>query len=283
MTVQEDPVTQPSLIVPENLSQHLMITRSKVGMVKPNSRYVLFTVTSTPTEPRTMTEALKHPGWNGAMTEEMVSFDETNTFTLVPYQPDMHILGCRWIFRVKLNADGTVKCLRSRLVVKGYDQEERIDYLDTYSPVVKSPTIRAVLHLATVNNWEIRQLDVKHAFLYGDLTETVYMHQPRGFINQEKLGYVCKLNKAIYGLKHAPRAWFNRFSDFLLKFGFVCSIRDPSLFIYRKNGDIILLLLYVDDITLTGSNNSLVNKLLETMNKEFKMKDLGRFHYFLGL
>lgn len=217
------------------------------------------------------------------MTEEMVSFDETDTFTLVPYHPDMHILGCRWIFRVKLNADGTVKCLRSRLVVKGYDQEEGIDYLDTYSPVVKSPTIRAMLHLATVNKWEIKQLDVKHAFLYGDLTETVFMHQPPGFINPEKPGYVCKLNKAIYGLKQAPRAWFNRFSDFLLDFGFICSLRDPSLFIYRKNGDIMLLLLYVDDIALTGSNNTLISKLIEALNIEFKMKDLGCFHYFLGL
>ena len=236
-----------------------MITRSKAGITKPNPRYVLFHVTSTLTEPKTVAAALKHPGWNGAKTEEMVSFDETDTFTLVPYQPDMHILGCRWIFRIKLNADGTVKCLRSRLVVKCYDQEQGIDYLDTYSPVVKSPTIRAILHLATVNNWDIRQLDVKHAFLYGDLTETVYMHQPPGFINKEKLGYVCKLNKAIYGLKQAPRAWFNRFSDFLLAFGFKCSIRDPSLFIYKRNGDIILLLLYVDDIALMGSKTRLLS------------------------
>lgn len=260
-----------------------MITRSKVGTTKPNPRYVLFTVTSTPTPPRTVTEALKHPGWNAAMTEGMVSFDETDTFSLVPYQPDMHILGCKWINRVKLNADGTVKCLRSRLVVKGYDQEEGIDYLDTYSPVVKSPTIRAILHLATVNKWDIKQLDVKHAFLYGDLQETVYMHQPPGFINSEKPGYVCKLNKAIYGLKQAPRAWFNRFSDFLLGFGFICSLRDPSLFIYHRNNDILLLLLYVDDIALTGSNTSLISDLLEALNKEFKMTDLGRFHYFLGL
>lgn len=168
-------------------------------------------------------------------------------------------------------------------MVKGYDQEEGIDYLDTYSPVVKSPTIRAILHLATVNKWDIKQLDVKHAFLYGDLKETVYMHQPPGFINKDKPGYVCKLNKAIYGLKQAPRAWFNRFSDFLLAFGFTCSIRDPSLFIYSRNGDIILLLLYVDDIALTGSNGVVINQLLTALNKEFKMKDLGQFHYFLGL
>ena len=276
-------ILPPPTTSPTHQSQHPMITRSKAGITKPNPRYVLFTVTTTPATPRTVTEALKHPGWNGAMTEEMVSFDETDTFTLVPYHPDMHILGCRWIFRVKLNDDGTVKCLRSRLVVKGYDQEEGIDYLDTYSPVVKSPTIRAMLHLATVNKWEIKQLDVKHVFLYGDLTETVFMHQPPGFINPEKPGYVCKLNKAIYGLKQAPRARFNRFSDFLLDFGFICSLRDPSLFIYRKNGDIMLLLLYVDDIALTGSNNTLISKLIEALNIEFKMKDLGCFHYFLGL
>lgn len=88
---------------------------------------------------------------------------------------------------------------------------------------------------------------------------------------------------AIYGLKQAPRAWFNKFSDFLLAFGFICSLRDPSLFIYKKNGDIILLLLYVDDIALTGSNKALIGTLLDALNREFKMKDLGQFHYFLGL
>ncbi|KAL0842944.1 hypothetical protein Bca101_016189 [Brassica carinata] len=282
-TSQEAIVKQQPPKAAESVSTHQMVTRSKAGIVKPNPRYVLFNITAEHTEPRTVKEALKHPGWNGAMTEEMVSFDETDTFTLVPYHPDMHILGCRWIFRIKLNADGSVKCLRSRLVVKGYDQEEGIDYLDTYSPVVKSPTIRAVLHFATVNKWDIRQLDVKHAFLYGDLEETVYMHQPPGFINPEKPTHVCKLNKAIYGLKQAPRAWFNRFSDFLLSFGFICSIRDPSLFIYRRNGDVMLLLLYVDDIALTGSNKTLIGTLLTALNKEFRMKDLGCFHYFLGL
>lgn len=109
------------------------------------------------------------------------------------------------------------------------------------------------------------------------------MHQPPGFVNPEKPTHVCKLNKAIYGLKQAPRAWFNRFSDFLLAFGFTCSIRDPSFFIYQRNGDVMLLLLYVDDIALTGSNKSLIDKLLEALNKEFRMKDLGSFHYFLGL
>ena len=192
------------------------------------------------------------------MADEINNCHETGTWSLVPYTEGMHVLGCRWVFRTQLNVDGTLKKRRSRLVAKGYEQSEGIDYLDTYSPVVRTATIRTVLHLATVLQWEMRQFDVQHAFLHGDLNEKVYMRQPARFVDKDHPDHVCLLHKAIYGLKQAPRAWFDKFSTFLLEFGFVCSFSDPSMFICTKGTNIIILLLYVDDMLVTGNNSELL-------------------------
>lgn len=140
-----------------------------------------------------------------------------------------------------------------------------------------------VLTIATVNNWPLHQLDVKNAFLHGDLQTTVYMSQPPGFVDHNYPNYVCKLRKALYGLKQAPRAWFDRFSDFLLAYGFFCSTSDSSMFVYHHHGSTLILLLHVDDIVLTGDNNALLDNLVCTLGKTFSMKDLGPLHYFLGI
>lgn len=131
--------------------------------------------------------------------------------------------------------------------------------------------------------WDIKQLDVQNAFLHGDLKETVYLTQPPGFEDPARPDHVWKLKKAIYGLRQAPRAWFDKFSDFVIEFGFQCSFPDPSLFIYHHSSDVIYLLLYVDDMLLTVNNPALIEKLLESLNTVFRMKDMGPVHYFLGV
>lgn len=131
--------------------------------------------------------------------------------------------------------------------------------------------------------WEVKQMDVKNAFLHGDLKETLFMKQPAGFVDKTKPDHVCHLHKSLYGLKQSPRAWFNKFNDFLIEFGFVCSVKDPSLVIYNKNGNIIMFLLYVDDMAITGNSSAILTKLLDELNSKFRMKDLGRLHYFLGI
>lgn len=137
------------------------------------------------------------------------------------------------------------------MVARGNEQEEGLDYLETFSPVVRTTTIRLVLDVAISKDWSFRKLGVTSAFLHGELLKPVYMYQPQGFVDPEKPNHVCKLTKALYGLKQAPRAWFNTFSHFLIKFGFTCSKSDPSLFTNHKNNETLLLLLYVDDILLT--------------------------------
>ncbi|KAG7589577.1 GAG-pre-integrase domain [Arabidopsis suecica] len=262
---------------------HHMVTRSQVGIRKPNPRYALLTSRVSYPEPKTVTTALKDAGWNKAMHEEYENCQEAETWSLIPYTPDMHVLGCKWVFRTKLNADGSLDKLKARIVAKGFDQEEGIDYLETYSPVVRTATVRSILHVATIMGWEIKQMDVKNAFLHGDLTETVYMTQPAGFVDPAKPDHVCHLHKSLYGLKQAPRAWFDKFSTYLLEFGFTCSMSDPSLFVYTKGKDIIMLLLYVDDMAITGNNSDTLATLLLELNKRFRMKDMGKLNYFLGI
>ncbi|KAK1648322.1 hypothetical protein QYE76_066127 [Lolium multiflorum] len=162
----------------------------------------------------------------------------------------------KWIFRHKLNADGSLARYKARWVVRGFTQKAGVDYGETFSPVVKPATIRVVLSLATAKSWPIHQLDVKNAFLHGELAETVYCTQPSGFVDSNLPNHVCRLNKSLYGLKQAPRTWFLRFTTFLHTLGFVSSKSDTSLLVLRTATTTAYLLLYVDDIILTASTTS---------------------------
>uniref|UniRef100_A0A2N9GS34 Reverse transcriptase Ty1/copia-type domain-containing protein n=1 Tax=Fagus sylvatica TaxID=28930 RepID=A0A2N9GS34_FAGSY len=236
-----------------------MTTRSRVGIVKPNPKYALSVITpSTPPEPKSVKVALRDPSWHAAMKDEMHALHHNNTWTLVPRQPGMNVIGCRWIFKTKLHSDGSLERLKARLVAKGYNQREGVDFLETFSPVIRPATIHTVLTLATVKGWSLRQLDVKNAFLHGYLDTAVFMDQPPGFADSTLPHHVCKLQRALYGLKQAPRAWFDRFSTFLIDYGFLCSSADSSLFVFNTGKHTLILLVYVDDIILTGSCSTLL-------------------------
>lgn len=158
-----------------------------------------------------------------------------------------------------------------------------MDYHETFSPVAKQPTIRILLCLALHFDWSIKQLDISNAFLHGILEEEVYMVQPQGFVQPNQSQLVCQLHKALYGLKQAPRAWFSTFSNFLLTHHFVQSHWDSSLFIKKTSTTITILLIYVDDILLTGSDPLYITSLITHMHTTFSMKELGFVNYFLGI
>jgi hypothetical protein len=168
-------------------------------------------------------------------------------------------------------------------VLRGFTQREGVDYEETFSSVVKPATIRTVLSLAVTSNWPIRQLDVKNAFLHGHLDELVYSQQPAGFVYAAAPTHVCQLQRSLYGLKQAPRAWFTWFTTHLLTLGFIASRCDSSLFILHRDGMTAYLVLYVDDIILTGSTPSLLQQIVASLHKEFSMSDLGELHHFLGV
>lgn len=219
-------------------------------------------------EPTSYTQASRSPEWKQAMVEEFNALIKQGTWSLVPSSPSFSIVGCKWVFKVKQRSDGFIERYKARLVAKGYHQQPGIDYFDTFSPVVKPTTICVVLSIA---------------FLHGFLSEEVYMQQPPGFVDPSRPHHVCKLHKAIYGLKQAPRDRFQRFSSFLLRVGFTQSKADSSLFVYRHDSHIMMLLLYVDDVVLTGNSPALLQAFIRSLGLEFDIKDLGQLHYFLGM
>lgn len=168
-------------------------------------------------------------------------------------------------------------------MTKGFEQQAGIDYTETFSPVIKLATIRLLLALAVNFDWPIRQLDISNAFLHGLLTGEVYMEQPPGFVDKSHPKFVCKLHKAIYGLKQPPRAWYTRLSQFLLNLGFTASLVDTSLFLHINGSLKIFLLIYVDDIIVTGTHLHVISVLITRMQQEFPVKDLGPLSYFLGI
>ncbi|KAH9650410.1 retrovirus-related pol polyprotein from transposon RE2 [Citrus sinensis] len=204
-----------------------MITRSKTGIFKPK----IYTVVLTHKEPDTVQKALNDSKWLQAIKEEYDALIKNNTWTLVPRQADQHVVRNKWVYRIKYNIDGSVAKYKARLVAKGFQQVAGVNYFETFSPVVKSATIRVILSLAVMNQWRIRQVDVNNRFLNGELTEEVFMSQPDGFIDTQRYDFVCKLHKSLYGLKQAPKAW-------------------------RIKASMIIVLIYVDDILITGPNTA---------------------------
>nr|YP_003433855.1 hypothetical protein OrrupM_p18 [Oryza rufipogon]YP_514636.1 hypothetical protein OrsaiPp07 [Oryza sativa Indica Group]AAZ99329.1 hypothetical protein [Oryza sativa Japonica Group]AAZ99275.1 hypothetical protein [Oryza sativa Indica Group]AAZ99382.1 hypothetical protein [Oryza sativa Japonica Group]AER12982.1 hypothetical protein [Oryza sativa Indica Group]AER13050.1 hypothetical protein [Oryza sativa Indica Group] len=217
------------------------------------------------------------------MDEEYGALMRNNTWHLVPATQGRNLIDCKWVYKIKRKADGTIDRYKARLVAKGFKQRYGIDYEETFSPVVKAATIRLILSLAVSNGWSLRQLDVQNAFLHGVLEEDVYMRQPPGYEDKSKLDYVCKLDKALYGLKQAPRAWFSRLSMKLQNLGFQPSKADASLFFYKKGTISIFVLIYVDDIIVASSCEKATSALLQDLKEEFALKDLGALHYFLGI
>uniref|UniRef100_A0ACD5V3W7 Uncharacterized protein n=1 Tax=Avena sativa TaxID=4498 RepID=A0ACD5V3W7_AVESA len=228
-------------------------TRSRSGIVKKLERtdgtvtYVCQTApppSLVPTDPSGYSEAALHAPWKQAMDDEIAALHRNGTWSLVPFRPGLNIIDSKWVYKLKYKADGSIDRYKARLVAKGFKQHAGIDYDDTFSPVVKHTTIRVLLSLALSHNWSIRQLDVQNAFLHGVLNEEVYMFQPPGYVDSQHPRHICKLQKSLYGLKQAPRAWFARLSSRLLALGFSSSAADVSLFIFRKGGLCIYLLIF---------------------------------------
>jgi hypothetical protein len=217
------------------------------------------------------------------MQEEYDALQRQGTWSLVSPPPSKNIVGFKWVYKLKHNSDGSISRYKARLVAKGFHQQYGVDYAETFSPVVKPPTVRLVISLAVSLNWPLRQLDVRNAFLHGTLQEEVYMQQPPGYVHPDHPNLVCKLHKSLYGLKQAPRAWFESFTSQLLHLGFTASSADSSLFIFHDKHIIAYLLLYVDDIVITSNTPSYLDHLIQSLSSVFELKDLGPLSYFLGL
>jgi len=172
---------------------------------------------------------------------------------------------------IKIHVDGWVAWYKVQLVARGFTQQEGIDYLEMFSLVIKPTTVRVVLTIVVSYGWNIHQLDVHNAFLNDILQEEVYMAQPPGFVDLALPSHVWRLHKSLYGLKQAPHAWYNWLSEFLISIGFQASKGDTSLFILSLDGAMVYLLVYIDDILLIGSNSTVLHRLINLLQSEFKL------------
>jgi len=251
------------------------------GTIAPPDRYGFPCAGAVIVEPSSYKEASGIPEWQLAMTEELAALDRTGTWDIVPLPSGAVPITCKWVFKVKTKSDGSIERYKARLVARGFQQTQGIDYDETFAPVAHMTTVRTLIAVAASSSWTISQMDVKNAFLHGDLHEEVYMHPPPGV--DAPSGHVCRLRRALYGLKQAPRAWFERFVSVIKAAGFSSSDHDPALFIHISPRGRTLLLLYVDDMLITGDDPDHISHVKEYLNKEFQMSDLGPLSYFLGI
>ncbi|GKB46828.1 zinc finger, CCHC-type containing protein [Tanacetum coccineum] len=230
-------------------------------------------------DPKTFDEAMKSQDvafWKEAINDEMDSIMGNNTWVLADLPPGCKPLGCKWIFKRKLKVDGTIEKFKARLVIQGFKQKSRIDYFDTYALVARISTIRLLIAMASIHNLIIHQMDVKTAFLNGDLDEEVYMNQPQGFIMPGNENKVCKLIKSLYGLKQAPKQWHQKFDEVVLSNGYLLNQADKCVYSkFDESGKRVIICLYVDDMLIFGTDQVHVDLTKEFLSSRFSMKDMG--------
>ena len=271
-----------------DLSTPVVEVRRSSRNIRPPQRYspvLNYLLLTDGGEPECYDEALQDENsskWELAMKDEMDSLLGNQTWELTELPVGKKALHNKWVYKIKNEHDGS-KRYKARLVVKGFQQKEGIDYTEIFSPVVKMSTIRLVLGMVAAENLHLEQLDVKTAFLHGDLEEDLYMIQPEGFIVQGQESLVCKLRKSLYGLKQAPRQWYKKFDSFMHRIGFKRCEADHCCYVKSFDNSYIILLLYVDDMLIAGSSIEKINNLKKQLSKQFTMKDLGAVKQIVGM
>lgn len=240
-------------------------------------------------DPRTIKEALSGPQaeeWSTAVASELASMEQHNVWELVERPPDANVIGCKWVFRTKYNSDGSLDRYKARLVAQGYNQKFGVDYNEVFAPVVSYESVRCLLSLAATYDLEIHHVDIKTAFLHGDLEETIYMRQPPGFEHPgAKKSMVCKLKRSIYGLKQSPRQWNKVLDGYLRDHGFEPSLCEPCVYI-RKSEDgskPTIISAFVDDTLIFAPDPTKVIQVKQLLANRFEVTDLGELQYFLGV
>ncbi|CAI7773427.1 unnamed protein product [Closterium sp. NIES-53] len=246
--------------------------------------FAFFSPVEMPGEPATLKEALESSDaeeWKKAMESELKSIEENCTWELVELREGRKAITSRWLFKIKSDADGNIKHYKSRLVAKGYQQKEKVDYKELFAPVVKPTTLRTLLAGAAIKGWVVRQMDVTTAFLNGILKEEIFMAQPEGF--DDGCGRVWKLKNALYGINQAPRQWYLKLREVLVEIGFTPSSADHSLFMLGEGEQRSFMVVYVDDILIFSPSSDLVKEVMLKIQDKFKCKALGDVSFYLRL
>ena len=217
------------------------------------------------------------------MLNEMTTIEANSTGELVDPPPHQRSIGLKWVFKTKKDATGIITKQKTRLVAKGYVQRQGIDYDEVFAPVARFELVRLLLALMASKVWPVHHMDVKSAFLNGELREEVYVAQPPGFVVACKEQKVLRLIKALYGLHQAPRAWYAKLDASLASLGFQHSTPKHAVYIRGKKAHRLIVGVYVDDLVITGRDIIKLKQFKEEMKNTFQMSDLGLLHYYLGL
>lgn len=244
--------------------------------------YVALVNNLSESEPSTIDEENKLQVGKDAMLEEYKSIMKNNVWDIVPSPTNKLVVSSKWIYKIKHAANGSIEKFEARFVDRGFTQKEGIDYDETFVPVARYTSIRTIISLASIFGWKLHQMDVKTAFLNGNVEREVYVEQLESLILHSKDSHVCRLRKALYNLKQAPRVWYETMDNFLKGLGFQSSDVDSNLYLRMIKNQPLFVVLYVDDLFLTGENH-LIEWCKKELTERFEMKDLGLMHYFLGL
>jgi hypothetical protein len=237
-------------------------------------------------EPRNFNEALSSKyseEWKNAANAEYESLITSDTWELVKLPEGRNSIGSKWVFKVKHKGDGTIERFKARLVAQGYTQQYGIDYEETFAPVARLASIRTLLAYAVSNDFLIHQMDVVTAFLNGNLEEEIYMDQPEGFKVPGKENLVCRLKKSLYGLKQSPRCWNKVFHNYMMTIEYLQSCADSCIYIKHSVDETCIVAVYVDDLILITKTSTAMDKLKNNLSVRFKMTDMGKLHYCLGV
>lgn len=236
-------------------------------------------------EPTSFLEAVKNPRWVKEMEEEIDSIMKNKTWRLVKRPLVVILIGLKWVFKIKIKRDasGAISKYKARLVAKGYLQQMGYDFDEVFAPEDRIETVRIMLALAASKGWEIHHLDVKSAFLHGELQEDVYVEQREGFVKAGCERMVYKLDKALYGLRQAPRTWNIKLDGILKSMKFKHCVQEQVVYRYRIGNDLIVVGVYVDDLIVRGSSVDIIKRFKAVMSTKFKMSYLGILRYYLGI
>src|SRR6202034_467602 len=239
-------------------------------------------------DPKSLGEARKRSDWSrwdDAMKKEYDALIKAGTWTIVEKPPGKNVVSCKWVFRIKRDASGGVEKYKARLVARGFTQIYGIDYTETFAPVAKLSSLRTILAIAARNDWPIEVFDFNSAFLNGELdaSEEIYMDQPPGFEVPGGKKFVAKLNKAIYGLKQAGRTWYETLRAALTDIGFKRAETDHGVFFMHVTNGLVVLAIHVDDCTITGTSQKLLDISKRRINPRYTSTDLGPIGWLLGI
>ncbi|GJR96416.1 putative ribonuclease H-like domain-containing protein [Tanacetum coccineum] len=267
----------------KNFDDHGLVAKIQEGIKHKDFQNCLFACFLSQIEPKKVIQALADPSWIEAIQEELLQFQLQKVWTLVDLPNGKRAIGTKWVYRNKKDERGIIVRNKARLVAQGHTQEEGIDYDEVFAPVARIEAIRLFLAYASFMDFTVYQMDVKSAFLYGTIEEEVYVCQPLGFEDPQFPDKVYKVEKALYGLHQAPRAWYETLSTYLLENRYKRGTIDKTLFIKKDKHDILLVQVYVDDIIFGSTKKSWCTKFERMMHKRFEMSSMGELTFFLGL